>query len=209
MLLTTLLLSASAAPDTTAAVAPAFHPTVYEPQQRRTQPGRGESEHMLSWRFVEVHAQLRDVDAVDDDLNGFGGRAAWTITNGFFLRGGLDLYSHDDADLTRYDAGIGQAVPLQNGLDVFASLSWVWLQLDPDGGPDADEDGWRADVGLRGALDAKFESEARFGYEDVADDGFVWGLDVRYWFVPQVALGIGFEREVDDDVWTLGLRYAF
>lgn len=162
----------------------------------------------LSWSFVEVHAQQRDVDAIDDELLGFGARGAWELSQGFFLRGGIDLYS-DDEDLTRYDAGFGQRVALANGLDAFASASWVWLELDGAGGADASENGWRAEAGLRGTADDRLEGEMRVGYEDVADDGFVWGLDLRYWFVSQAAIGIGFEREVDDSVWTLGLRYAF
>jgi len=161
----------------------------------------------LSWSFVEVHAQQRDVDAVDDELQGFGGRAAWELSQGFFLRGGIDFYSNDE-DLTRYDAGLGQRVALANGLDAFASVSWVWLELDGPGA-DASEDGWRAEGGLRGTADDRLEGEMRLGYEDVADDGFIWGADFRYWFVPQAAIGIGFEREVNDSIWTLGLRYAF
>jgi hypothetical protein len=34
-------------------------------------------------------------------------------------------------------------------------------------------------------------------------------VDVRWWWMPNVALGLGYEREIDDDVFTLALRYAF
>ncbi len=162
----------------------------------------------LSWSFAEVHAQLRDVDAINDELRGFGARGAWELSDGFFLRGGLDLYS-DDEDVTRYDIGFGQRVALANGLDAFASGSWVWAELDGAGGADSNENGWRAEAGLRGTADDALEGELRLGWQDVVDDGLVWGADLRYWFHPQVALGLGFEREVDDSVWTLALRYAF
>lgn len=162
----------------------------------------------LSWSFVEVHAQLRDVDVLDDELRGFGARGAWELSKGFFLQGGLDLYS-DDEDVTRYDIGLGQRVPLANGLDAFAALSWVFYELDGAGSANADEDGWRAVGGLRGTADEALEGELRLGYQDVDQSGLVWGADLRYWFHPQIAVGFGYEREVDDDVWTLGLRYAF
>ncbi len=201
MLLTTaLLLQPLAAP-----LADPLPP--FDPYQR---PGElaSESAKMLSWRFVEVHALLRDVDAIDDDLRGYGARGAWQFGEGVFVRGGIDLYD-DDEEVTRYDLGVGQSVPLDNNLSAFASISWVWLELDGAGGGNFDENGWRAEGGFRTAVNKQIEGELRFGYEDVADDGFVWGGDVRYWFVPAVALGLGFEREVDDDQWTLGLRYAF
>lgn len=183
-------------------------PSPLEPIQARARSAHGESEQMLSWSFVEVHYLLRDVDAIDDDLVGLGGRGAYQFDQGFFVRGGIDFYD-DDEELTRYDIGIGQSVPLENGLDVYASVSWVWLELDGGGGQDFDENGWRADVGFRTALNASLETEVRLGWEDVADDGLIWGGDLRYWFLPQVALGLSYEREVDDGVWTLGLRYAF
>lgn len=207
MLLTTALALAPLVSDPIGPFVGPFAEPGPEPQAR-AMPGRGESQYMLSWKFVELHAQQRKVDIIDEDVQGFGFRGAWQFGQGFFARLGADLYS-DDTDVTRYDVGIGQALPLQNGLDAFACVSWVIEDFDTQGGNDFDQDGWRAEIGLRGALDARLESEARLGYEDVVDDGFVYGLDVRYWFLDQVALGIGYEREVDDDVWTLGLRYAF
>ncbi len=199
MLLTSALLASSL-------VTPSPEPLV--PVQSKKDQQAIALAHQLSWSFVEVHAQLRDVDALDDELQGFGGRAAWELSQGFFIRGGLDFYS-DDEDLTRYDLGIGQRVSLANGLDAFASVSWVFVEVDGAGGFDADDDGWRAEGGLRGTADEKLEGELRLGYQDVSDNGLIWGADLRYWFHSQVAIGIGFEREVDDDVWTLGLRYSF
>jgi hypothetical protein len=207
MLLTTAL---ALAPVVSEPLGPFLGPLepLVAPPQARAMPGRGESEYMLSWKFLEVHAQQREVHVLDEDVQGFGARGAWQFGQGFFARFGADLYSEDEVDVWRYDAGIGQALPLQNGLDAFASVSWVLEDFD-GAAADYDADGYRVELGLRGALDQRLESEARLGYEDVVDDGFIFGADVRYWFADQVALGIGFEREVDDDVWTLGLRYAF
>lgn len=199
MLLTTALLLTTAASP---------FPTSLEPIQARAMAAHGESDKMLSWSFAEVHYQSRDVDAFDDDLLGLGLRGAWQFEQGFFVKGGIDAYS-DDEDVTRYDLGLGQSVPLENGLDVFAAISWVWLESDGGGGANFDDNGWRAEAGFRTALNAALEGEVRLGYEDVVDDGLVWGGDVRYWFLPQVALGFGYEREVDDGIWTLGLRYSF
>jgi hypothetical protein len=166
-----------------------------------------DAEPRLSWSFAEVHVLMRDVDVLDDDLRGFGARGAWELQEGFFVRGGLDFYS-DDEDLTRFDLGFGQSVALQEGVKAFASVSWIHAEIDAGAG-DADEDGWRVEGGARIAPEDKIELEVRLGWEDVIDDGLIWGADLRYWFVSNVALGLGFEREVDDDIWTLGLRYAF
>ncbi|MCY2959565.1 MAG: hypothetical protein NTY35_05305 [Planctomycetota bacterium] len=197
---TALLLSPLAAP------LPPIEPMPpLEPQAKSATAG---DDKRVRWSFAEVHMLLRDVDAIDDDLRGYGARGAYQFGQGVFVRGGIDLYS-DDEDVTRYDLGVGQSVPLDNTLSAFASVSWVWLELDGAGGANFDENGWRIDSGFRVAVDKSIEGELRLGYEDVVDNGFVWGGDVRYWFASQVALGLGFEREVDDDQWTLGLRYAF
>jgi hypothetical protein len=165
------------------------------------------SDPRLAWRFAEVRFLRRDVDATRDDIHGLGGRGALELQDGFFVRGGLDYYS-DDVDLMRLELGIGQSVPLQEGVAAFASVSWVYADVD-GGGVNGDENGWRVEAGARIAGGESLEVEGRVGYEDVLDDGFLWGADVRYWFQSNVALGAGFEREVDDDVWTIGLRYAF
>jgi hypothetical protein len=175
-------------------------------QTTRTRP-TAESK-ALSWSFLEVHAQNRKVDAIDENLTGFGARGGFDLSDGWFLRGGADLYS-DDQDLTRFDLGAGHHVEIEPDTHVYASVSWVHLELENAGGSDFDDNGWRAEVGMRSILDQRLEGEARVGYEDVADDGFVYGVDLRWWWTVNVGLGIGYEREIDDDVFTLGLRYAF
>jgi hypothetical protein len=158
----------------------------------------------LSWKFVEVHVQLRDIDLLDDTLGGAGVRGAWQFDEGIFVKGGVDLYTNDE-DVTRYDIGVGQSVSIRSDASAFAAISWVWE--DPDSGDT--EDGWRIEGGFRAIFDAHLGGEIRVGYADIADDGFVYGADLRYWFVPQVAFGVGYEHEVDDDLWTIALRYAF
>lgn len=211
MLITTALLLPYFAPDLAPASAPRLDPTLasfVEPVAIQAQRKPVEGPRELSWKFVEVHAQLRDVDAIDDSLTGFGARGAWQFGEGIFVRGGIDLYSNDE-DLTRYDIGVGQSVSIRSDASAFASVSWVWQELDGDGGSDFDENGWRFEGGFRAVFDERLGGEVRIGYEDVVDDGFIYGAELRYWFLPQVAVGGGYEHEVDDDIWTLGLRYAF
>jgi hypothetical protein len=178
-----------------------------EPFQSTRQRAKVESK-ALSWSFVEVHAQDRNVDAIDEHLTGFGARGGWDLSDGFFLRGGVDLFS-DDQDLTRYDLGAGHHVEIQKDTEVYASVSWVHLEVDNAGAGNSDDNGWRAEVGMRSLLDQKLEGEARIGYEDVADNGLIYGADLRWWWTANVGVGLGYEREVDDDLFTLGLRYAF
>ncbi len=162
----------------------------------------------LSWSFLEVHAQRRSVDGIHDDLFGFGARGGFDLSDGFFLRGAADFYTNDE-DLTRFDLGAGHHVEIQKDTEVYASVSWVHIELDGAGAADSDDNGWRAEVGMRSVLDKRLEGEARVGYEDVSDEGIVYGVDLRWWWMPNVALGLGYEREVEDDVYTLSLRYAF
>ncbi|MBL8862565.1 MAG: hypothetical protein JNK02_11205 [Planctomycetes bacterium] len=204
----------SPAASSTALAAPAgtpwsFEALTFEPlavQGRK--PVLEDSEPRLAWKFVEVNVQMRDADLIDDDLPGLGLRGAWEFDQGFFLRAGVSHFT-DDNDLTRYDLGFGQSVPLEDGLKAFASISWVHVEFDRSGGGSADEDGWRVDLGARTLLDERLELEARIGWVDVGDDGFLFGADLRYWFVGRAAMGVGYERENDDDILTLGLRYAF
>lgn len=162
----------------------------------------------LSWTFLEVHAQRRSVNGIQDDLTGFGARVSFDLQDGFFLRGGADYFSND-ADLIRYDLGAGHHVEIQTDTEVYALASWVHAEIDGAGAADSDDDGWRAEVGMRSLLDKVLEGEARVGYEDVNDEGLIYGVDVRWWWQPNLALGLGYEREVEDDVYTISLRYAF
>lgn len=178
-----------------------------EPLQSTTPRAPVESK-ALSWSFVEVHFQRRDVDAIGDPLNGVGGRGGVDLLDGWFLRGGLDFY-RDEQDLTRFDLGVGHHVEIEKNVQVYASVSWVHLALRDAGSADFNDNGWRAEVGMRSVLDKKLEGEVRAGYEDAADNGLVYGGDLRWWWTPNVALGLGYERAVDDNLITLGLRYAF
>lgn len=206
MLITTALLLQPLLAPPTVEDAPLLPPPVPAALQRSKKPTGPPME--LSWRFLEVHAQYRDVDGLDDPLPGFGLRGGWEFDEGIFVRGGIDLYSDDD-ELTRYDVGIGQSVKIRDDASAFASASWVWKDVDVDGGGSDTENGWRLEGGFRAIFDAHLTGELRLGYADIGTDGWVYGADLRYWFIQQVALGIGYEHEIDDDLYTLSLRYGF
>jgi hypothetical protein len=182
-----------------------------EPLPSAAQRGRAvrETPPSLSWTFLELHGQRRSPDATREDLDGAGLRGSYEIGDGLFVRAGFD-WVEDDSSLQRYEVGFGQAVPLHPEVHLFAAGSFLHVEVDDVGpGLGGGEDGWRFEGGVRGLTDKRFEAEARIGWQDLVDDGFVWGLDVRWWPLEHLGLGFGYEDENDVDVWTVGVRYGF
>jgi hypothetical protein len=208
MLLGPSLLAATAATATPAAPSlPPPEPAALAAQSKSKKAPTGPAT-ALSWTFAEVRAIRRDVDASDDSYNGWSARGAFELGQGVFALGGAELDS-GDADVTRYDLGLGHHVLLAPEMDAHISAEWVHFELDGAGAADFSKDGWRAEVGLRQLVDKALEFDARVGWEDIGTDGLIWGLDLRYWFLEHASMGLGYEREIDDGVWALSLRYAF
>jgi hypothetical protein len=166
----------------------------------------------MSWTMLEVRALWRDVDATGDDMQGIDVRGAYELGEGLFVVGRVEgsgeSWYGSDVDLLRTQLGLGHHVLLHRDVDAFAQASWVHLDLDGNGFDETD-DGWRAELGIRGMMDDVIELEARIGWQDVGNDGFLWGLDLRWWALEHFAVGIGYEQEIDDAVAALSLRYAF
>ncbi len=178
---------------------------VLAPQNRPLPP---ETPAQLGWSFVEANYLVRDVDAADDDGKGFGARGAWEFGDGLFVHGAAERLS-SGLGIDRYEAGLGHHVALRDDIDAFVKASWVAIEVDDAGPANFDENGWRVEGGLRMLFETSIEFELRGGYQDVADDGLLFGGDLRWWLMPNIAASVGYERVVDDDVWMLSLRYGF
>jgi hypothetical protein len=74
----------------------------------------------------------------------------------------------------------------------------------------ADDTGWILEGGLRYQPAPQWEINALIEIVDFEDSEFGIGAGGRYFFNPQLSMGLNFETISDfTDIWYLGLRYEF
>jgi hypothetical protein len=161
----------------------------------------------LRWRYLQAEAAVEHVDVAGEDSAGLAARGAWDFGRGVFVLGGVEGLS-GDVDLSRYDAGLGFHKLLHGDLDLFVSASWVREVLDGSGATDFDDEGWRALGGARRLFSPSWEGEVRAGWQDVADQGYLLGATLRWWWQEDLSLGVSYDHSVDDDALSLSLRWA-
>ena len=167
---------------------------------------------VMSYSYAElgyVDSEL-DGDGFDVDGDGFALRGSLPLAQNFFVFANYQDMDFDfDVDLSLLEVGGGGHWPLSDKLDIVGKVGIVKAEVDV-GNFDEDDDGFLIGARVRGAVAPKFELEGGFDYRsvDVGDETTIV-LDGRYFFLPQLAGGLGVS--IGDDVTTLGLnvRWTF
>jgi hypothetical protein len=166
----------------------------------------------MSYSYAElgyVDTEL-DGDDFDVDGNGFALRGSLPVTPNFFVFANYQDMDFDfDVDLSLLEVGGGGHWPLSDKIDIVGKLGVVKAEVDV-GRFDDDDTGILLGARVRGAVAPKFELEGGFDYRniDVGDETTI-ALEGRYFFMPQLAGGVGVS--IGDDVTSLGLnvRWTF
>jgi len=165
--------------------------------------------------FSYTYAQIDYLDAEFDDVNvdgdGVGLAGALAITELLHLYGTyqeLDFDRGIDASLFEIGAGINYG--LAPSLDFVGRLGYVNTDVDTRF-VSADDSGLALRAGLRGRVAPGFELEGGLRYVDLDDSGDDTSLlaEARWFFMPQLALGVGVESGDDLTLWNVGLRGSF
>lgn len=186
-------------------------------------PAAQAAESPLSYTYVEAHYNNLNIDVVDDlDLSGNGGGINASLAFGesdFYGFAGYETASGEfvdvDFDLGRLTGGVGYALPIDERLHVLGEVAYVDYrgEASRDGeSEDANVDGYRVSVGLRGLMADNLEGIAKIGYTLVEDsgytlfDGAVAEMGVR-WHIDR-AWSAGLSTELGDGInsFKLGLR---
>lgn len=186
-------------------------------------PAAHAADATLSYTYVEAHYNNLDIDVVDDlDLSGNGGGINGSLAFGdsnVYGFAGYDTVSGElsdvDFDLDRLSAGLGYALPIDERLHALGEVAYVDYRGEASRGGESDDanvDGYRVSVGLRGLMADNIEGHAKVGYTLVEDsdytlfEGAVADLGVR-WHIDN-AWSAGLSTELGDGINSvkLGLR---
>ncbi len=171
----------------------------------------------LSYTWVEANYLETELDDDDGDLDGDGlglsGSFAFTENlHGFasYSDQEFDLDIAPDVSFEMLDIGAGVNFPLNPGLDIIGTLSYLDVQASA-GGASADDNGYRLGAALRGRVASKLELTGGISYIDLDDSGddTTYGVGGRYYFTDNFALGANADFADDQMTWTLGARYDF
>jgi hypothetical protein len=160
----------------------------------------------LRWVDTELDAGPFDVDGDGFEIGGSMELAQSVHIFGNFRT--LDFGSGIDA--SAFEIGGGYAMPLNNGADLVARLSYIDGEIDGPGG-DADDSGFGFSAGARRMFTSQIEGRAFVNYQDLDESGSEVGFEIAgdYFLNDQVALGGSLELGDDVTTWTLGARWYF
>lgn len=190
----------------------------------------------LSYSYVELDFSVirPDVDREElggglsaeyDDAQSIGVGASFSISETFFVQGGLSISSQDilltdgiDTVQGQYDArgftlGLGARHPLGGTVDVYAVAGIASLSADLDfpgiGSESDSESGLALTLGVRALVSTKVEFEASAARVDLGEATNTFGGAVRFHATDTFALALSAQASDDASALGLGVRFGF
>jgi len=166
----------------------------------------------LNYSYLEGGVSLINLDegGFSETEVGFNIRGSLEIANGFYLQGAWDRWDIDvgpaDIQTDLFRVGAGYHWALQDSTDLFVEGSYARFEVGS-----GDDDGFRADIGLRHGFNDRMEGRFYGGYQGDGSDGDVLvGADVLFKFTEQLGISVGAETfEFDANVFRGNLRVSF
>ena len=153
-----------------------------------------------------------EFDDINVDGDGFGLAGSYVINEDFHVFAGYEAAGLDfGIDATTLGAGMGWHTGLSPVVDLVASVSYQYVELDAPGGGNADDSGLGLGVGLRFAASDNVELNAGINHVDLSDSGDNTGfaLGGLYDFTDAFSLGFGGNWSDDSSAYTLSGRFYF
>ena len=158
-----------------------------------------------------TYAELRYLGVQrDQGADADGGTAIgwYRLNESVFAIGQLTMTEADNgAEANTIAAGAGYILSINDQWDAVAIGTLRRTEI--DAASDVEEDGYGAQIGLRGMPIPKFEARAFVNYVDVIEDDTSLFVSGDYWLSPQFAAGIAAEVGGDADTFSIGVRYSF
>lgn len=162
----------------------------------------------FSYTWLQLGYSVIDFDSADGDGFNLGG--AFEISDEFFLFGG---YSQADLDFgidtQAWNAGFGYRNPIAASTDLFATVSYEYVEVDVPLFGRSDDSGFGLGVGMRFMPVPAIELNGSINYVDVGDDDTVLELAGLYNFDPNFSIGLGSAFSDDATSWTFFGRWYF
>lgn len=166
----------------------------------------------FDYDFFQLSYGNIEFDDINVDGDGFGLAGSYSINEDFHVFAGYEAAGLDfGIDATTIGAGLGWHTTLSPVVDLVASVSYQYVELDAPGAGNADDSGLGLGVGLRYAATELLELNAGISYVDLGDSGNDTGFGVGglYTFTDAFALGFGADWSDDATSYTLAGRFYF
>ena len=166
----------------------------------------------FDYNFFQLSYGNVEYDDVNVDGDGFGLSGSYAINEDFHIFGGYQAAGLDfGIDATSLGAGLGWHTTLSPVVDLVASVSYQYVELDASGFGSVDDNGLGLGVGLRFAASELLELNAGISYVDFSDsDGDTgFGVGGLYSFTDAFALGLSADWSDDASSYTLSGRFYF
>lgn len=170
-----------------------------------------------NWTFLEAGYQRMDVDdpMFDYKPDGFALNGSFAFHDKVFAfasYGVLEdrVLTGEDLEYTTWDAGIGYNVDLTDRTDIFATVSYVYAELD-DGMFAVDDNGYGVSLGIRSMVNS-FDLGAAVEYVDFGGqdgDDVSLSLGAAYFFNETFAACANANIGDDATGYGVALRFAF
>lgn len=164
----------------------------------------------LRYTYVEAYYQDIELDDFDADGDGFAIRGSFALTDDWFMIVGYQAADFDPGvDFDHAYLGAGYRTPINDRVDLFATVSYLTADVSADGFNSIDDDGFGVAVGVRGLVTDQLELAGSFGYSDLDNgvDGTAISAGALYSFTEAFALGL--EIELDEDLTAFGIAARF
>lgn len=166
----------------------------------------------FDYNFFQLSYGNVEYDDVNVDGDGFGLSGSYSINEDFHVFGGYQAAGLDfGIDATSLGAGLGWHTTLSPVVDLVASISYQYVELDASGFSSVDDNGLGLGVGLRFAASDLLELNAGINYVDFSDSGGDTGFGVGglYSFTDAFAFGLSADWSDDASSYTLSGRFYF
>ena len=171
----------------------------------------------ISYNFIEAGYQEIDIDGglfggLDIDGDGYGVGGSFELNENWFV---ADSYSKADfdfgVDFDQLMLGGGYHVPISDNADFYGMFSYISVEASASGAGSADEDGYAAEIGLRGMIGERFELNGSLAYIDYGDGGdtTAFGAGALYNFSDVFAAGFSIDIDEDITAYGIGIRVYF
>jgi hypothetical protein len=160
--------------------------------------------------YTYAEARYLDVDARPGGSADGGTVIGWYRLGEHFFALGQAVRTEADsgAEATTGAFGGGFIMPLGQKWDAVAIGTFRHTEIDLATG-DVKEDGYGAQLGLRGMPIPKLETRLFANYVDVVDDDTSAFVSADYWITPSFAAGVAADFGGNADTYSIGVRYSF
>jgi hypothetical protein len=155
----------------------------------------------LNYNYVEAGYGRVDIDSPDVDGDGFVLGGSFAVSDQFHLFGSYQTADFDfGIDFTQFDLGLGFNTPITDMVDVVATVSYEYVEVDASGFGSADDNGFGLGVGLRALVSPQVELHGGVEYVDLSDSGSDTALGAGFRFNFNEKFSLGLEGSWGDDI---------